>query len=247
MTKTRLAVWSGPRNISTSLMRSFSNRGDCKVMDEPFYGAYLFKTRKCHPLRDEIIKNMSTNYNEIAKRCSESNFSEKILYQKQMAHHLCSELDLKFLDRVHNIFLIREPEYVVRSFNEKVENFGLEDIGIKQQLRIFEYLLEKTGRAPFVFSSSDLLAKPEETLRKICKHAGIKFSKKMLSWPKGPHPDDGIWGKIWYHNTNKSTSFISGNSRKVNLTVYQKSIVDQAYPYYQKLDTFRRKFLKLDI
>ena len=96
MMKTRLAVWSGPRNISTSLMRSFSNRGDCKVMDEPFYGAYLFKTRKYHPLRDEIIKNMSTNYNEIAKRCSESNFLEKILYQKQMAHHILSEIDLKF-------------------------------------------------------------------------------------------------------------------------------------------------------
>ena len=247
MKKTRLAVWSGPRNISTSLMRSFSNRGDCKVMDEPFYGAYLFKTGKCHPLRDAIIETMSTNYNEIARACSESNFSGQILYQKQMAHHICPELDLRFLDNVHNIFLIREPEYVVRSFNEKVESFGLEDIGIKQQLRIFEYLSDKTGRAPFVFSSSDLLAKPEEILRKICKHAEIKFSEKMLSWPEGPHPDDGIWGQIWYHNTNKGTSFISGNSRKVNLTVYQKLIVDQAYPYYQKLDAFRRKFLKLDI
>ena len=211
-------------------------------MDEPFYGAYLFKTRKCHPLRDEIIKTMSTNYNEIARLCSESNFSGKILYQKQMAHHICPELDLRFLDKVHNIFLIREPEYVVRSFNEQVESFKLEDIGIMQQLRIFEYLLEKTGTTPFVFSASDLLTDPEETLRKICKHVGIKFSEKMLSWPEGPHPDDGIWGKIWYHNTNKSTSFIFRHPRKVNLTNYQKLIVDQAYPYYQKLDSFRRKF-----
>ncbi len=209
-------------------------------MDEPFYGAYLFKTQKNHPLRNQIIRDMNTNYDEIAKTCSKSDFHGKILYQKQMAQHITPELNLKFLDGMHNIFLIRKPEYVVRSFNEKVEEFDLEDIGVKQQFRLFQYLLAKTGQTPFVFSSSDLLNDPEKVLSQICKRVGIKFTDKMLSWPEGPHPDDGIWGKIWYHNTNKSTCFMREKQKEIFLTGYQKLIVKKAYPYYEKLYSFRK-------
>ncbi len=241
MKKTRLAIWSGPRNISTSLMRSFSNRGDCKVLDEPFYGAYLLKTKKQHPLRNEILQAMNTDYNEIAKICSSSKFESDILYQKQMAHHIPPEMNLEFLDKIHNIFLIRKPEYVVKSFNEKIESFDLEDIGVGQQYQLFEYLKKKKGEVPFVFSSSDLLKDPEKILIQICKNVGIRFTEKMLSWPEGPHPDDGIWGKIWYNNTVKSTRFISENKEDVFLTDYQKSIVEKAYPYYKKLESYCNK------
>ena len=243
MAKIRIAVWSGPRNISTSLMRSFANRGDCKVIDEPFYGAYLQRTGKQHPLRDEIVKLMSTNFDEIATFCGYSHFDGAIFYQKQMAHHICEDLDLKFLTKLHNVFLIRKPEYVVRSFNEKVESFGLEDIGIKQQVRLFEYIVDKTGKIPLVVSSSDLLDSPERFLRNLCSSLDIEFNKKMLSWPRGPHPDDGVWGRVWYENTNKSTCFIQQTNKEILLSDYQKSIVDSAYTYYEKLASFKQEFL----
>jgi hypothetical protein len=36
-----LAMWSGPRNLSTAMMYAFAQRSDCRVWDEPFYAAYL--------------------------------------------------------------------------------------------------------------------------------------------------------------------------------------------------------------
>ena len=238
MTNTRLAVWSGPRNVSTSLMRSFANRGDCKVLDEPFYGAYLHRSNKLHPLREKIIDSMSTSYEEVSNICSTSYFNNKVLYQKQMAHHIFSDVDLSFLDNLHNVFLIRKPEYVVKSFNEKVEDFGLDDIGIRQQVFLFEYLLTRNEVPPLVISSSDLLNYPRASLTDICERAGIKFREEMLSWPEGPHPDDGIWGPVWYGNTYESSCFIKEHLTKPDLTYYQKSVVEEAYPYYERLKSF---------
>ena len=238
MTETRLAVWSGPRNVSTSLMRSFANRGDCKVLDEPFYGAYLRRSNKTHPLREEIIDSMCTSYEEVSKICSTYCFNKKVLYQKQMAHHIFPDLDLSFLDALNNVFLIREPKYVVKSFNEKVENFGLGDIGIKQQVELFEYLLARNGVPPLVISSSDLLNHPTALLKDICKHAGIDFREEMLSWPKGPHPDDGIWGSVWYENVYESSCFIKHKPNEPDLTNYQMSVAEEAYPYYERLKSF---------
>ncbi len=238
MTKIRLAVWSGPRNVSTSLMRSFANRGDCKVLDEPFYGAYLHRSSKMHPLREEIIASMSTSYEEVSKICSDFCFNKKVLYQKQMAHHIFSDLDLSFLDNIYNVFLIRKPEHVVKSFNEKVENFELDDIGIKQQVTLFEYLLNRNEVPPLVIASADLLDHPESVLKNMCKYAGIGFREEMLFWPKGPHPDDGTWGSVWYENTYKSSCFIKERITYPNLTDYQKSIVEMAYPFYERLKNF---------
>ena len=51
----RIAMWSGPRNLSTAMMYAFAARGDCVVWDEPFYSAYLQATGMDHPMRDQII------------------------------------------------------------------------------------------------------------------------------------------------------------------------------------------------
>ena len=55
MTPIRIAAWSGPRNISTAMMRAWENRPDCIVVDEPLYAHYLQATQLDHPARDEVI------------------------------------------------------------------------------------------------------------------------------------------------------------------------------------------------
>ena len=62
----RLAMWSGPRNISTALMRAWENRPDCSVTDEPLYAAYLAATGLDHPLRDEVIAAGDTDWRRVA-------------------------------------------------------------------------------------------------------------------------------------------------------------------------------------
>ena len=56
-------MWSGPRNLSTALMRSFENREDTKVWDEPLYAYYLNETKKDHPMFKEIIETYEININ----------------------------------------------------------------------------------------------------------------------------------------------------------------------------------------
>jgi hypothetical protein len=45
----RIALWPGPRNISTAMMRAWGNRADPVVIDEPLYAYYLKMTGIEHP------------------------------------------------------------------------------------------------------------------------------------------------------------------------------------------------------
>ena len=60
-------MWSGPRNISTAMMRSFGNRNDCFVVDEPLYACYLAATGKPHPGAAEIIATGETNWRKVVE------------------------------------------------------------------------------------------------------------------------------------------------------------------------------------
>lgn len=63
----RIAMWSGPRNISTAMMRSWENRADTVVVDEPLYGPYLATTGKRHAMYEEIIKHQGSDWRPIVK------------------------------------------------------------------------------------------------------------------------------------------------------------------------------------
>ena len=65
---TRIAMWSGPRNISTAMMRSWENRPDCLTVDEPFYACYLQETGLQHPCREEILAAQSTSRDEVIEQ-----------------------------------------------------------------------------------------------------------------------------------------------------------------------------------
>ena len=203
-----IAVWSGPRNISTALMRSFENRSDCFVSDEPFYSYFLHETGLKHPLRDEVIKTGLINYNKIIKYITGPiPFSKNIWYQKHMAHHILPGVNMNWIKSMKNCLLIRHPSDVILSYSKKYEISSIQQLGYLQQVDIYEMLYQEIGTPPIIVDAQDLLKEPRKMLIEICKNIRIKFDEKMLSWPLGPRITDGIWGKHWYKQVEVSTGF----------------------------------------
>jgi len=204
----RIAMWSGPRNISTAMMRSFGSRTDCWVSDEPFYGAFLKATGEPQPMAAETITAMDCNWQSIlATQSGEAPGGKTIWYQKHMPHHMVGPVSIADMGGHLHAFLIRAPERVVASYAAKNELRRAELLGFGQMRRYFETEAARTGRTPVVIDSDDILADPPALLRALCKALGIAFTPAMLTWGKGPHPADGVWGAHWYDKVNQSTGF----------------------------------------
>ena len=198
-------MWSGPRNISTALLRSFSNRDDTIVYDEPFYSYYLKETNLNHPMKDEIIDFYPTKENEVIKSILEN--KKGIYYQKHMTHHILDKTNIEWLKNGTNCFLIRHPSKVINSYIKKNTLQSITDIGFDQMFRLFKYVNKNISKEIIVINSDTLLENPELYLKKLCQNLNIDFSTKMLKWPKGKTNDFGIWYKHWYHDIINSTEF----------------------------------------
>jgi hypothetical protein len=226
---------SGPRNISTAIMYSFGNRSDCHIIDEPLYGYYLKKTGVDHPGRVEIMEDMECDASQVVNNLLESPYNKSYVFLKNMAHHL-TELDLSFTLPLKNLFLIRDTEQILRSFAKVIPNPSLEDIGIKQEWEIYNYLVEQ-GKTPIVVDSGLLLENPESVLRQTCEQLEIPFDNSMLSWEAGPRKADGVWAKYWYKNVHQTTGFKTQESSNITepLPDSLQNIHREAYIYYEKL------------
>lgn len=228
MTK-RIAMWSGPRNLSTAMMYSFGARGDTRVVDEPFYAAYLAATGLDHPMGAQIIASQPNGYGDVVKSLFLP-VSEPVFYQKHMTHHMLPDWPLDWTDDVINVFLIRHPARVIASYARKREGPTLEDIGFVQQARIFDRV-----EAPIVIDSADIRTNPAQMLQKLCARIGIGWDKKMLRWPAGGHAADGIWAAHWYGAVHRSTGFDGTEGALPELTADYARIVDAALPHYEAL------------
>ena len=228
-----IAMWSGPRNLSTALMRSFANRSDVKnVLDEPFYASYLIKTKKNHPMRDEVIKSQLNNIDDVKNLCQLK--LDGITYQKHMTQHILDE-NLSWIKSLCNCFLIRNPKEVVISFKKAWNEGDFLDIGFKQQYDIFNYVLKNINDSPPVIDASKLRKNPKKVLKKFCKKINIDWDNAMLRWDPGIKIYDGVWAKHWYKSVHNSTSFKSNQDKKLILNDDEKRIVDMAMPIYEKL------------
>lgn len=236
MSPTRIAVWSGPRNISTALMRSWGSRHDTFVTDEPFYAHYLRETGILHPGREKILAAYPEPWEVIADRLTGPVPKGKtIWYQKQMSHHLLPEMMGPWLDSLTHAFLIRDPAAVIASFSRVVSKPVLADLGLEQQVSIFQRVREKTGSVPPVVDSDDLLRNPGGMLEALCERLGVPFEGSMLQWEPGPRETDGIWAEHWYDSVEQSTGFQPWKRREVHLEDRLRSLVDECLPHYQTL------------
>jgi hypothetical protein len=214
MSVTRIAMWSGPRNISTAMMRAWENRPDTVVIDEPLYGYYLKHTRADHPGRDEIIAACETDWRRVAAALTgpaPSRASERppraIWYQKHMAHHLLAGVDRAWVMSLTNAFLIRDPLEMAASLLKVTPSAGVMDTGLPQQVELFEQICAETGATPPVIDARDVLMDPARMLRLLCDALRVPFSEQMLAWPPGARDSDGVWAKYWYASVEKSTGF----------------------------------------
>ncbi|MGD0641559.1 MAG: hypothetical protein ABSC22_12495 [Roseiarcus sp.] len=234
----RIAMWSGPRNISTAMMRAFGARRDCAVTDEPFYAAYLVATGLNHPMREEVIASQPTDWRAVARALTGPVPEGKpIWYQKHMTHHMIPGFGRDWIDRCVKAFLIRAPEDVVASYAQKRDDFTLQEIGLPAQVALFERAAERLGSAPPVVEGQDVLADPRGMLAALCAAMGISFDEAMLSWPPGRRASDGVWAPAWYDAVEKSTSFAPPR-REVGfeeLPEALKRIAETARPLYERL------------
>jgi len=228
-----ISMWSGPRNLSTALMRSFGNRSDVtNVLDEPFYASYLVSTNKDHPMKKEVIQSQLTNIDDVKKNCQVAN--KGVTYQKHMTHHIIDK-DYSWMNQLINCFLIRNPKMVVHSFMKSWNDGGFEDIGFQQQYDIYKYVQENINDKPIIIDASKLRNDPKRVLSKFCEIVGLEWDEKMLSWSTGLKYYDGVWAKHWYPSVLNSTSFKPESKKQINLSDNEKTIVDRAMPIYEEL------------
>jgi hypothetical protein len=236
---TRIAMWSGPRNISTAMMRSFENRSDTQVIDEPFYAHYLFETGIEHPGRDAVLAGQSTDDKHVAETLlAPLQNGKKIFYQKHMSHHQLMGMDQGWMDRVTHAFLIRDPRATLASYVKAREEVSLSDLGLPQQLALFDQMADRLGEAPPVIDSADLRKDPETKLTALCDALDIPFDTAMLSWPAGKRDTDGVWAPWWYNEVEASTGFKPYKYKKPDIADHLESIADLAVPYYEKLSRY---------
>jgi hypothetical protein len=232
-------MWSGPRNISTALMRSWENRPDTFVVDEPLYACYLTRVEVSHPGRDEVIAAHDTDWRRVTRWLTE--FvppGAAIFYQKHMAHHLLPEMDRDWLFRLANCFLIRDPAGMLASLEARMGPPTLRDTGLPQQVEIFREVWEHTGEVPPVIDSADVLKHPDRTLGALCERLGIAFTGSMLHWPPGRRETDGVWAKYWYDRVEQSTGFEPYRQRTVELSPSLRGLLAECRPFYEEMAAY---------
>ena len=236
----RLAMWSGPRNISTAMLRAWGNRDDTVVCDEPLYAHYLLKSRRPHPMAAEVIASQENDWRKVvAWLTGPLPQGKSVFYQKHMSHHLLPEIERDWLLRVTNVFLIRHPREVLPSLDEKFERPDLPDAGYMQQVEIFDFVRAQTGRMCPVIDARDIRTNPRGVLDRLCGELGVPFQEQMLEWQPGLRETDGVWAKHWYNAVATSTGFEPYVPREKPLTDRVRGLLDQCLPFYEKLHAHR--------
>lgn len=237
----RLAMWSGPRNLSTAMMRSWESRPDSVVVDEPFYAYWLVATGcDYHPGREETLAQHEAEPDRVIEQllaplpagCS-------LFYQKQMAHHLMPEIDRGWLKEVTNVFLIRDPREMITSLAEFVPEPAIEDTGLPQQVELFRETREHLGQVPVVIDSHDVLRDPGRMLEQVCSRLDIPYYESMLTWKPGMRDTDGVWAKYWYKKVADTTGFSEARPPKADLPPQLESLLARCQVLYDELAEHR--------
>ncbi len=236
----RIAMWSGPRNLSTAMMRSFGSRSDTFVSDEPFYGCFLKASGADHPMRDEVIAAMDCDWGSAMQSLrAPPPGRQPIWYQKHMWHHMTGPVGYADFDGFTHAFLIREPERMIASYLRKRECAAFEDFGLERQADFFEREADRLGQAPPVIDANDVLANPEGALSGLCEKLGMPWERAMLAWEPGRRETDGPWAPHWYAAVEASCSFGPPETEPVELPEEVQQLADRCRPYYERLAAHR--------
>ena len=236
----RIAMLSGPRNISTAMMRSWESRADTFVIDEPFYPHYLSKTDVDHPGREEIIAAGEVDESVVGRKLiSESKGNCSIYFQKHITHHLLPSVDREWMKFVTNCFLIRNPKDMIISYSKVHSDLNMHLLGLSEQYEIFNHVREITNEIPPVVDAKDILLNPRDVLSKLCIKVNVVFSEEMLSWSKGKRDTDGIWADYWYKNVINSTGFNTYREKEEDVPSKYLDLYEDCSKIYNKLSKYK--------
>jgi Sulfotransferase domain len=236
----RIAMWSGPRNLSTAMMRSFASRSDTFVSDEPFYGCFLKSTGADHPMREETIAAMDCDWaSVVATLRGHAPDGSPVWYQKHMWHHMAGPIGYDDFEGFTHAFLIREPEQMIASYLRRREAAAFENFGLDRQTLFFQREAQRLGHAPPVVDANDVLTNPEAVLSRLCEAVGISWDPAMLSWKPGRRRTDGPWAPHWYAAVEKSTGFGPPETGAVALPDDARRVAERCRPYYEQLAAHR--------
>lgn len=233
-------MWSGPRNISTAMMRSWGNRADTTVIDEPFYAHYLQYTGYDHPDANKIIATYETDWSAIVDGLiGKIPTNKSIYYQKHMTHHMLDHIDRAWMKQVTNCFLIRDPGRMIVSFAKVIPDPTLDQMGLSQQVELFDYVCDVTGQIPPVITAKDVLLDPRATLSRLCSAIDIEFDESMLSWEKGRRASDGIWAEHWYASVEQSTGFMPYRQDDTPVPDHLQDLLEECTALYNQMAQYR--------
>ena len=236
----RIAMWSGPRNLSTAMMRSFGSRTDTFVSDEPFYGCFLNTTGADHPMRDEVIAAMDCDWRSVMETLAgDPSDNSPVWYQKHMWHHMAGPIGYDDFEGFTHAFLIREPERMIASYLRKREAAAFEDFGLERQAEFFEREADRLGHAPPVVDANDVLENAQAVLCGLCRKLDISWDPAMLSWTPGRRETDGPWAPHWYGAVEKSSGFGPPERNRINLAAEDRRLADRMRPFYERLAEYR--------
>lgn len=232
---TVICMWSGPRNLSTAMMRAFENRSDTQVWDEPFFAPWLATTGKNHPGRKETLARHESNPKRVAELCLKRPSGGRPYYfQKHMPHHMEDIFPVAWTERCRHFFLIRRPDAVIASYVKGRADFDIDDIGFFPLIRMYEWL-SKQGHTIPILDCDDILADPKNTLSKLCAELGMPFDPAMLAWPAGPRDTDGAWAPWWYKSVENSTGFAPPKTEEPVVPAAYRPILEKCQPAYELL------------
>ena len=231
-------MWSGPRNLSTAMMRSFGARADCAVWDEPFFAPFLKATAKAHPGRDETLAAHDTDPNSVARDCLAPKTSP-YFFQKHMPHHMLAKFPLEWAARGRHFFLIRHPARVIASYAKGRAEFDLEDLGFTAQSELYQRLTDMQGAPPPIVDCDDILRAPQPLLQALCGALGMPFDPAMLSWAAGPRTTDGAWAPYWYASVEASTGFGAAPKALPDVEPSRRALYEACWPAYEALHRAR--------
>ena len=234
-TPVRIALWSGPRNISTALMYAFAQRGDTRVVDEPLYAHYLATTDAdtYHPGAADVIASQSIDWREVVRDVFFGRYDAPVVFFKSMTHHLVN-LEWEFLTGLHNVILTRDPRDRLPSYAQNVSQPTQRDTGYAANLQLLDYL-QQQGQNPPILESRAVLQNPRGVLSQLCDRLEIPFDEAMLTWETGPRPEDGVWAPYWYAGVHGSTGFQPYVPKREPFPPHLEPLLAECQSYYDRL------------
>ena len=244
-------MWSGPRNISTAMMRSFGARADCAVTDEPFYAAYLAATGLVHPMREEVIASQPTDWREVADALvgPPPDGKPRLVPEAHDPSHAAADSAATGCDGLVNAFLIRAPEAVLASYSREARRFhprrdrpagpGRTVRPRRRPARPRAAGGREPGRA----------RRPARRAAALCAACGVPFDDAMLSWAPGRRATDGVWAPAWYEAVERSTQLrraARARSGFDDLPDALKPLAEAARPIYDRLAAHKLGTAALD-